>query len=295
MTSRVPSGIILATANGDAATVRSWLESGGDANQELPDNYRWIVNPDRFEDSDEEENIRGQRLLALATEHEHSDLIRLLVAHGAEVDHAFYYYRHALTALYMAVDMWAVDSWIPEAVQILLENGADIKFKQDPDGIMRNVTRRPCLLRMMLIAGVDTNAKSCNGETPEDYARSRHAYWQTFGNYQMTHYAESMAILEGARLAGSYKGYVLAPYKELLRLRSLLARGRARIGPDAPEAVARLFGGRTDATTRGRARPPTRRHRPPPKRAAGVPDPVFWKVMEYWRLGDWRRPETAYL
>ena len=37
-------------------------------------------------------------------------------------------------------------------------------------------------------------------------------------------------------------------------------------------------------------RPPTRRSRPPPERAAGVPDPVFWKVMEYYRLGDWRHP-----
>ena len=152
--------------------------------------------------------------------------------------------------------------------------------------MMRIVIQYPRLLRMMLIAGVDTNAKSCNGETPEDYARSRHAYWQTFGNYQMTHYAESMAILEGARLAGSYKGYVLAPYKELLRLRSLLARGRAIFGPTTPEVVARLFGGRTA----GRARPPTRRHRPAPSRSQGVPDPVFWKVMEYWRLGDWRHP-----
>ena len=50
------------------------------------------------------------------------------------------------------------------------------------------------------------------------------------------------------------------------RLRSLLARGprRARAGPETPEAVARLFG--------------------------GVPDPCFWKVVEYAWLGDWRRP-----
>ena len=283
----VPNEIVLATANGDAATLRSWLESGGDANQELPFGYRYIIDPR------DEGLIYGQRLLAVATENNRCDLIRILIAHGAEVDHAFYYYRHALTALYMAVDMWAVDSWIPEAVQILLENGADIKFKQDPDGIMKNVTRRPCLLRMMLIAGVDTNAKSCHGLTPEEYARSRHAYWQTVGNYQMAHYAESIAILEGARLAGSYKGYVLAPYKELLRLRSLLARDRASIGPTTPEVVARLFGGRAGFLTR--ARPPTRRIRAPPRRTVGVPDPVFWKVMEYWRLGggdglaDWRR------
>ena len=96
----------------------------------------------------------------------------------------------------------------------------------------------------------------------------------------------SLRMLEGTRLAGSYKNFVLLPFKELLRLRSLLARGRAHIGPATPEAAARLFGGRTA----GRARPPTRRHRPPPPRTAGVPDPAFWLVMEYWRLGDWRHP-----
>ena len=95
-------------------------------------------------------------------------------------------------------------------------------------------------------------------------------------------------VIDGVRLAGSYKQYILQDYKELLRLRSLLARGRATMAASTPEVIARLFGG-TAAASR---RPPTRRSRPPPKRSAGVPDPVFWKVLEYWRLGDWRRPCT---
>ena len=45
MTSHVPEHILLATAHGDAATVRSWLEAGGDANQELPFGYRYIIDP----------------------------------------------------------------------------------------------------------------------------------------------------------------------------------------------------------------------------------------------------------
>ena len=76
--------------------------------------------------------------------------------------------------------------------------------------------------------------------------------------------------LEGTRLAGhSYKRWVLKDYMALLRLRSMLARGRARQGPETPEAVKRLF----DTST-----------------AAGVPDPCFWKVVEYAWLGNWRRP-----
>ena len=100
-------------------------------------------------------------------------------------------------------------------------------------------------------------------------------------------YEETLSILEGVRLAGSYKQYVLRDFKGLLRTRSLLSRGRALLGPHTPEVVARLFGGRADPTASRRA---TRRRRPLPQRPAGVPDPAFWLVMEYWRLGDWRRP-----
>ena len=55
----------------------------------------------------------------------------------------------------------------------------------------------------------------------------------------------------------------------LLRVRSLLARGRARHGPETTVVAARLF----DTST-----------------AAGVPDPCFWKVVEYAWLGNRRRP-----
>ena len=83
-------------------------------------------------------------------------------------------------------------------------------------------------------------------------------------------YAESAKILAGTRLAGhSYKRWVLKDYMALLRLRSLLARKRARAGPETTLVVWRLF----DTST-----------------AAGVPDPCFWLVMEYYRLGDWRHP-----
>ena len=55
----------------------------------------------------------------------------------------------------------------------------------------------------------------------------------------------------------------------LLRLRSLLARKRARAGPETTLVVWRLF----DTST-----------------AAGVPDPCFWLVVEYAWLGNWRQP-----
>ena len=88
-------------------------------------------------------------------------------------------------------------------------------------------------------------------------------------------YRESCAILRGTRLAGSYKKYVIQttyqPAKDLLLLRSLVcgskvsAAGRAAAGPETATAVARLFDSCPD-------------------------NGVFWLVMQYWQLGDWRRP-----
>ena len=60
-------------------------------------------------------------------------------------------------------------------------------------------------------------------------------------------------------------------------------RGRAAMAPETPEAIRRLVGGTVAASRRS-----PKRSRPL-GRFAGVPDPIFWKVLEYWRLGDWRR------
>ena len=84
-------------------------------------------------------------------------------------------------------------------------------------------------------------------------------------------YAETAKILAGVRLAGhSYKRWVMKDYMALPRLRSLLARGRARHGPETTVVVARLF-----ESLNG---------------FADVPGPCFWRVVEYAWLGDWRRP-----
>ena len=96
-------------------------------------------------------------------------------------------------------------------------------------------------------------------------------------------YAKIVELFEGVRTAGSYREFVLHVYKQLLRIRSLVARGRAIMAHETPEAIRRLFGGTT-------ALPSPRSQPPRPKRPAFLPDPVFWKVLEYYRLGDWRRP-----
>ena len=72
-----------------------------------------------------------------------------------------------------------------------------------------------------------------------------------------SHYDELASILAGARLK---------EYMPLLRLRSLLSRGRARHGPETTVVAARLFGSLNGF--------------------AGLPDECFWLVVKYAWLGD---------
>ena len=146
------------------------------------------------------------------------------------------------------------------------------------------------ILRMYFIAGVDISARTArDGVTHETIVRGRLQLYTGSQNMGLANkYGKVVEVIDGVRAAGSYREFILRDYKQLLRVRSLLARGRATMSSSGTEVIARLFGGTATATRR----PPTRRSRAPPERSAGVPDPVFWKVMEFYRLGDWRRPCT---
>jgi len=56
---------------------------------------------------------------------------------------------------------------------------------------------------------------------------------------------------------GTWRQYCLVPHKRLLRLRSLVARGRASPGPSTPAVVARLL-------------------------APSLPNGVLWHILEHW-------------
>ena len=141
-------------------------------------------------------------------------------------------------------------------------------------------------VRKIALSGADAN-----GDTYEAKARRCVESYRSLGaTYEgvAERYAKIVELIDGVRLAGSYREFVLRDYKQLLRIRSLLVRGRATIpetmAPETPNVIARLFGG----TIASRGSPKRSR----PGRFAGVPDPIFWKVMEFYRLGDWRRPCT---
>ena len=77
-----------------------------------------------------------------------------------------------------------------------------------------------------------------------------------------SHFYACKTLISDYRAAGStWKGYVRALPKDLLRLRSLVARGRARerkrLRAKTPSEIASLF-------------------------APSFPNELFWKVTEYW-------------
>ena len=227
MANRVPVAIVRAAEkcgtpawDQSRAVVQRWLEDGGNPNQDLHEDVEYFYN---------------FKLLLVAASSGRTDVVRLLLEHGADINHTFHYpdgyvdpRTGPMTALVLAADNL-------DLTRLLLDNGADARLVAPP------TLSRPGIVRMLLVAGADINARSCRGETPETWIRqflaeNERPSLARFG------YGMTLGILEGTRLAGSYKNYVLQEFKELLRLRSLLARGRASFGPTTPEAVARLFG-----------------------------------------------------
>ena len=180
----------------------------------------------------------------------------MLLEHGADVKYVFKYPETPgeesdideddIGDSFTALDLASIRTDNVDLIRLLLDNGAVSR-------IVIPVLLRPRIVRVLLVAGADVSARSCHRETPETWIRQFLAQ-NDRPSLNRIGYGVTLGILEGTRLAGSYKNYVLQEYKELLRLRSLLARKRASIGPATPEVVARLFGGRTDATRPARRR-----------------------------------------
>ena len=130
---------------------------------------------------------------------------------------------------------------------------------------------------MLLAAGVDLTRLRFAGKSLEEDAKKEAADFRKHAARidlawrpeicirndldAANHYDELASILAGARLK---------EYMVLLRLRLLLARGRARHGPETTVVAARLFGSLSGF--------------------ADVPNECFWRVVEYAWLGDWRHP-----
>ena len=113
------------------------------------------------------------------------------------------------------------------------------------------------MITRFLRAGAALDAIRGDNKSIEDLLREEgHRYRES------SHYCALEALISDVRAAGStWKGYVRALPKELLRIRSLVARGRARekarTRRKTPREIALLF-------------------------APSFPNELCWRVLEYW-------------
>ena len=279
MAQLAPVEIFYAAAGGNARQVQEWLAGGGDANAEA---NAWHVVPRIIDD--------GLRLLGAAAWHGQSEIIRLLLTAGADVN----YSNRSLichNALLLAVMNGKFD-----AARVLVENGADVNFdcnnptRLDPpprcrwprDSVAEHAAGHfPRILKMLLKAGLNTAARSCHtprglDDTPEEYVR-RHLEYYRNDTYPLEEIVEpleeSLEILERLRLAEWHPLSQSRPFEEFPPFKALLwnrAFGSNRVGPRTTAAVARLFGrNKTGAL-------------------ADVPDGVFWLIMQFFVAGEMR-------
>ncbi len=282
----------------DVAKIRTWIERGGDVNGE-PDPA--LLEATAYEHYCISVVYPGHRLLSVAAECGRVDVMRLLLAHGAAVNYVNHVNCESTPAVsFIREGEWGFSALVlaalrnrVAAVRLLIENGADVDLASNhlKDAVLTLPTTFPYILKMLLAAGADPSARNSLGRSAEEMALGSLENLNTVIEQaeeadeprddwahmiiNRNDLQETCEILRGARLAGSYKKYVIQttypPAKDLLLLRALVcgsrttAAGRAVAGPETPKAVALLF--------------------------ESCPDNgVFWLVIKYWKLGNWYYP-----
>jgi hypothetical protein len=247
-----PEEICMAIEDGqylaNVATVRQWLDTGGDANASA-----------RY----------GPPLLLLAAWYGRASIIDLLLSRGADIDATD---NHGRTAVYELLNHWMAHRSLP-ALRVLLSHGADVNLARPTGGFLGG--RSPLMIaaneegtdiiRLLLRAGADPEHRASDGHTAEEEYRQRVLDENVYAG-------RSADLLRDVRLAGGWVRYALQPHYDLLVLRALCHRGRATFSARTPEVLVRLFG--APAQVRRRTRSAARE-------GVHVPDPLFWRVLEF--------------
>ena len=242
----VPDDVIKAALFGETEKVRSWLDKGGDPNESLFFNIKWI-------DGEEEETfVEGNLLICSLCSNpdyrgDRSDAIRLLLSHGADPN----------LVVYGVLPLNQCE--FPLETNVLIDGGANVNARdRNGNQPLHNVVFRSsplALAKVLVRRGADLSAKGAHGLDAEEFNTR-------FGNVEVANF------LRDVKAAGGWKPYARAPRIELVRLRSLCARGHA--SPPPEPILERLFGAQVSPTKSKAARVP-------------LPNEVFWHVLSYWR------------
>ena len=242
---------VKAALEGGTARLRRWFAFGRrDPNVEC--GFFWGDIPgcdDDDDDDDEADVIRGsllQCVLFPADRSDRSDLIRLLVSHGADVNLFFPSMGWLLPpALHLCQ--------FPGEVEALLDAGADIDIREIRDDEpgrtalhCHAIRGHSALVKVLVHRGANVLSADENGDNALDLAR-----WS-----ERPHNVETAAFLEHAT-AAALTAYSNAPRVDLVQLRELCERGRATPPPES--ILERLF----DSTA--------------------LPKEVFWHILSFWR------------
>ena len=251
--------------SGDIQQMKAWLLRGGDA-------YQKILNPSL-----------GHYALSGCRDDDRSDMIRLLVSHGMDVDGRDVY-RQSLLHICQ----------FPEEAAALIELGADVnatdRIGQTALFFYAEVPHRGLeLIRLLLRHGCDAAAVTEHGEDVVGHAREFYNISaqdpDDVGEDELSRQLATATFLEDVKAAGSWKAYLRAPRVQLVRLRSLCDRSRA--APPSTDVAsgklmalttlsaaevavfARLFGAPTPRTPRASS--------------ARLPNEIFWHILAFWR------------
>ena len=242
---------ILRGEEADVATVRQWLDTGGDANAKCPGfitEFPW------------------ESVLQRAARRGNTEILSLLLSRGADIDFTD---PGGMTALFYLMNYWRSHRSL-SALRVLLSHGADVNLaRKDRIGsILDGMSPLMCaasaggpdLVRPLLRAGADPEQRDGGNCTVEERARSE----------SFRERPASAVFLRDVRLAGGWVRYFLRPHYDLLVLRALCHRRRATFDSWTPEVLVRLFGA-----------PEARRRNNAVRGRADLPDPLFWRVLEF--------------
>jgi len=163
-----------------------------------------------------------------------------------------------------------------KCARYLIAQGADVNERNPHPDTIKGVSDAPSLITALLVAvdhsglemvellieaGADVDARMYNGHTPLTTVLLSKRQGEKYpiveallragasidkeslieGTFRNQTDVGCVLLLRDVRAAGSWKKYKLLPHMQILRLRSLVARGRASARPDAAPCVARLI------------------------------------------------------
>ena len=310
--------ICTAAQYGDFESLNEYIADGGDVNDRSSngsDVEEYKVPGFNWTSSGREPGMvlplymngyfREAPLMYYATCGNRADVVRLLLAHGAEPDLRE---GDGLTPLHRAVFRGFYDVAV-----LLLDGGADVNARSVQNEcedftlwdrtplIQAAVNGHVDVVRLLLRRGAALDARDCNGRSAEDMANrgSSHYHGHEPSDEVNPEYCvisqrqwiqnrmEAGALLRDVREAGGWRRYIFPRRCLPVRLlRILCEMGRAKTDN---ALLSRLFPSHPTAT----AGPETRASlRARDTRSAGVPRDVFCLIFEFWRfVDDWRPSE----